>query len=285
MIDRDILARDVQLACLWEACAEKAGNVNRRHDFRDTTLPDFLASAAVVAPVLARADEQGVGATVLESVRRTRQVSAGNTNLGIVLLLAPLCAARARGDLRQHLPAVLSGLGVPDSQAVYTAIRAARPGGLGTVSEGDLTEEPTRPLTELMQLAADRDRIARQYATAFAEVLGEVADDLSEAIDRAGLEGGIRLAQLRQLARHGDSLIARKRGEAESREAATRAATVLSGGDWQEFDHWLRAAGNARNPGTTADLLAAGLFVLLSQGRIPSRPPHWGLPASPVSDD
>lgn len=260
-----MIALDVQLACIWEACAEKAGNVTRRHDFADTTLIDFLKSAAAASIPLSRAGEIGVGPAVLEAVRATRGVCRANTNLGIALLLAPLCAARSRGSVRE-VASVLEGLTVDDSRAVYQAIRLASPGGLGTASEGDVAEEPTLPLTRLMALAAERDRVARQYATGFAEVLGEVADDLEAS---SGLDAAIRRAHVLQLGKHGDALIARKRGQAESDEAARLARESP-----HLLDDWLRAEGNARNPGTTADLIAAGLFVLLSEGRL-ARDARW----------
>ena len=64
--------------------------------------------------------------------------------------------------------------------------------------------------------------------------------------------------------------VARKRGPAEAEEAARRARTVIDTG-WAElksFDAWLRAEGHARNPGATADLLTACLFVLLRENTI-----------------
>src|SRR5262245_49313500 len=81
-----------QLACLWEATARKAGNVHRFADFKDVSYLEFLASAAAIAPVLGNASQLGVGRTILECVRTTRRVTATNTNLGIILLLAPLAA-------------------------------------------------------------------------------------------------------------------------------------------------------------------------------------------------
>src|SRR5438105_108593 len=105
----------VQLACIWEATARKAGNVHRYRDFSDTSYLDFLVSAAAVAPVLGQAvvgrignpasgaPGRRVGETVLEAVQATRQVVAVNTNLGIVLLLAPLAAVPAGEELRPGL--------------------------------------------------------------------------------------------------------------------------------------------------------------------------------------
>src|SRR5271163_4343442 len=82
----------VQAACLWEVTARKAGNVHRYRDFSDLTYLDFVLSAAAIAPVLAAAGSRRVGSTVLECIQATRRVVQTNTNLGMVLLLAPLAA-------------------------------------------------------------------------------------------------------------------------------------------------------------------------------------------------
>src|SRR5437763_9709962 len=93
----------VQLACVWEATARKPGNVHRYRDFDDSTYLDFLLSAAASAPVLEGAAGRPVGETVLAAVRATRQVVRTNTNLGILLLLAPLAAVGPEGPLREGL--------------------------------------------------------------------------------------------------------------------------------------------------------------------------------------
>src|SRR5438128_9084707 len=86
------IALNIQLACIWEATARKPGNVHRFRDFADTTYLDFVHSAIAIAPVLGSATERCLGATVLEAIRATRSLTRTNTNLGIVLLLAPLAA-------------------------------------------------------------------------------------------------------------------------------------------------------------------------------------------------
>src|SRR6188472_1353805 len=85
------VAGAAQLACVLEVSAEKPGNVTPRHDFHDTSYEDMLRSAIAVGPELARAGDRGVGETVLAAVKASR--GASNTNLGIVLLLAPLAKA------------------------------------------------------------------------------------------------------------------------------------------------------------------------------------------------
>jgi triphosphoribosyl-dephospho-CoA synthase len=275
---RDAIALHVQLACIWEATARKPGNVHRYCDFADTTYVDFLQSAAAVAPVLAADPERPVGATVFEAVRASCHVAGNNTNLGIVLLLAPLAKAAGHGSIRSALPEALDGLDVADAERVYAAIRLAKPGGLGRVAEQDVAAPPTWTLQEVMALAADRDLIARQYANGFREVFDDGMPAIRTGLAQTGsLEGAIVFGQLHVLAKHGDTLIRRKRGEAEAAESGARARQILaanwpnSAESWvliRDFDAWLRAVGHERNPGTTADLLAACLFVLLHEGDI-----------------
>src|SRR5438067_1134724 len=140
------LGLGTQIACIWEATARKPGNVHRYRDFEDATYADFLLSAAAIAPVLAGAPRRGIGASILEAVRATRRVIGSNTNLGIVLLLAPLAAVHEGDDLRAGLTRLLAELDVEDARLVYEAIRLARPGGLGRVAEQDVAEEPTQTL-------------------------------------------------------------------------------------------------------------------------------------------
>jgi triphosphoribosyl-dephospho-CoA synthase len=266
------------VACVWEATARKPGNVHRFADFEDATYLDFVLSAAAVAPVLDGARERRVGETVLAGVRARRHVVATNTNLGILLLLAPLAAVAPEEDMQAGVVRVLDALDVADSRAVFEAIRLAGPGGLGRARRQDVGEEPTLRLRPIMALAADRDLIARQYANGFREVFDDGVPALEHGLAEAGsLEGAIIGCHLALLARHPDSLIERKRGRAEAEEASRRAGVVLEAG-WphepagraalDELDAWLRAEGHARNPGTTADLVTACLFVALRRGII-----------------
>jgi triphosphoribosyl-dephospho-CoA synthase len=266
-----------QIACIWEATARKPGNVHRFCDFDDCGYVDFLLSAAAVAPVLEKARERGIGATVLEAVQATRQVVKTNTNLGILLLLAPLAAVPREQELRAGLESVLAALMLEDSRQVYEAIRLASAGGLGQVEEQDLGQMPTLPLREIMALAAERDLIARQYANGFQEVFDGLHFLSCTLTDIPDLETAIILCHLHLMARYPDTLIARKRGGDEAMEASLRAAEVFSRG-WPRraearesltaLDAWLRAEGHARNPGTTADLVTASLFAALRDGLI-----------------
>jgi triphosphoribosyl-dephospho-CoA synthase len=274
-----------QLACIWEATARKPGNVHRYRDFEDVTYLDFIASAAAMAPVLEGARDRPVGETVLEAIRVTRCVTGTNTNLGIVLLLVPLAKALASRRLDQGLLDVIAGLDVADAVAVYQAIRLAVPGGMGKVSDQDVLQVPTLSLRAVMALAADRDLIARQYSNHFEDIFLMGLPALEEGLKVAGdLERAIIYCHLFLMAEYPDSLIQRKRGRAEAEEASQRARQVLEAG-WpagghdalRELDAWLREDGHQRNPGTTADLVTACLFVALRQ-RIITLPVAFAAP-------
>jgi triphosphoribosyl-dephospho-CoA synthase len=273
-----------QVACVWEATARKPGNVHRFADFDDATYVDFLMSAAALQEAMTCAPLLGVGRTVRDAVRDTRRVVRSNTNLGMILLLAPLAAAEGHPTLRADVEGLLSRLDVADTRLVYEAIRLANPSGLGQVAQQDVAAEPTLPPREVMALAADRDLVARQYANGFREVFDTGVAALVRGLETTGcLEGAIIVCHLSLMAAHPDSLIARKRGAAEAEEAARRARAVLDAG-WPHdpgsgevlarLDDWLRGAGRGRNPGTTADLVTASLFVALREGILALPSPH-----------
>jgi triphosphoribosyl-dephospho-CoA synthase len=274
MLDAGLCA---QIACIWEATARKPGNVHRYYDFADCTYTDFLLSAAAIAPAMTTACQRRIGATILDAVRATRGVTGTNTNLGIVLLLAPLAAVPPGQELRCGVESILDRLDVEDARLTYEAIRLASPGGLGSAPEQDVRNEPTQTLRQVMALAAQRDLIAGQYANGFREVFDDGVPSVLAGLERTGsIEGAIIFAHLHLMTHHPDTLIARKRGWAEAEEAGRRARAVLDG-DWMElsrFDAWLRAEGHARNPGATADLLTACLFVLLRENTI-TLPPRF----------
>ena len=266
------------LACLLEATAPKPGNVHRSADFDDTSFTDFVTSAVVIAPAMDAAIHSGVGQTVLNATRATRRLVQVNTNLGMVLLLAPLAAIPRQQDLQDSIGQVLDGLTADDAACVYRAIRMVQPGGLGQSEEMDVADRAPEDLLLAMRAAADHDMVARQYAEGFEQVLSLVAPWICEGCTRGWtLTDAIIHTQLRLLGQFPDSLIARKCGSEIATQVSARSRSVLAAGtpgdaDYhrglEDFDFWLRCDGNRRNPGTTADLIAAGLFVALRDEKI-----------------
>jgi triphosphoribosyl-dephospho-CoA synthase len=265
----EAVAGAAQLACVLEASAEKPGNITPGHDFADTSYEDMLRSAVALGPELGRAAERGVGDTIVAAVQATQRVAGANTNLGIALLLAPLArAALLGGTLRERTEEVLGALTLDDARAAYAAIRTAGAGGLDEPVEHDVRAEPTIALREAMAAAADRDSVAAEYATGYALTFDLGLPALAVALD-AGLAPRAATVQLSLtlLAAVPDTLIARKRGRQAAEEVSAGAARVLARQlTLEAFDASLREDGNALNPGTTADLVTAVLFVALLEG-------------------
>jgi triphosphoribosyl-dephospho-CoA synthase len=267
------------LACLWEVSAPKPGNVYRGADFEDVTYVDFIASAVAVGSAVNDAYAGApLGQCVRMAVELTQVLVGKNTNLGISLLLVPLAKVPRDVPLRDGVADVLRSLTPKDAADVYRAIRVAQPGGLGSVESYDVAGPAPDDLLAAMRLAADRDSIARQFSNGFADVLDRVAPWLRE-----GLAAGWSLCDtivhthVRLMSELPDTLIARKCGAEIARRAADQAAAVLAAGQPGEeryrqaladLDFWLRSDGHRRNPGTTADLVVAGLFAALREGII-----------------
>jgi triphosphoribosyl-dephospho-CoA synthase len=277
----DEVAWAAQLACILEVNAWKPGNVSRMHDFADCRFEDFLVSAVAIGPAFREAARSPVGKTILEAVRATSRLVGTNTNLGMAIALAPLAKAAGTGHpdgLRAAVVEVLEGLTVEDARMAYEAIRVASPAGLGNVQRCDVYDgDADVTLRAAMELARDRDALASEYVTGF-----ELTFDVGYATLLIHWEAGRRLSDsilqtfLAILARRPDSLITRKNGPAASERVSGLAQGVLKDGgvfseegleELKNLDLELRDERHRLNPGTTADLVAAAIFVFLVEGR------------------
>lgn len=263
-------------ACRLELDAPKPGNVHRFAAGHGMTVADFERSAEAAAPAICD-PRPGCGRRVLAAVRATRSAVGQNTNLGILLLCAPLAEAvlvhGARPDLETATRRVLASLGVDDARAVFEAIRLANPGGLGRAERHDVAEEPVVGLGEAMRAAAGRDRIAWNHANGFADIFERGLRWWREArAHRRPAVWACAEIYLRLLATLPDTHIARKSGpdvaEAVRRRASPLCATLRAAHDpatvldrLLAFDAALKAEG--LNPGTTADLTVATVFAAL----------------------
>ncbi|HJV25857.1 MAG TPA: triphosphoribosyl-dephospho-CoA synthase [Aromatoleum sp.] len=277
-------------ACGLDVAVRKPGNVSRHSAGHGMQAQAFLASAEVSAgPLFARGVP--VGERIEAAVAATRAAVGCNTNLGILLLCAPLASALerlkdgaqdgivafdSRGDppsaapLAGALQAVLADLDIDDARAAYRAIALANPGGLGRSREQDVAAAPTIDLRSAMALAADRDSIARQYADDYAGVFDCGLAALRVArLTSAGLAAAVQTVFLAYLAAWPDTHIVRKLGFAAAQTVTTEAAAWLARFDrdpaagespaFAEWDEGLKTTGI--NPGTTADLTVCTLFA------------------------
>ena len=162
---------------------------------------------------------------------------------------------------------MLSEFDGSDGHNIYKAINQAAPGGLGEVDSLDVREDHDDvDIVQAMTLAAGRDSIARQYATGFSDLLDRVTPLVGHSIlQRGDVLGGIVDAHVRLLAQEPDSLIRRKNGleVAVGVQEGAGKVDLEDPKSLSAFDAFLRNRTHKLNPGTTADLIAAALYLLL----------------------
>lgn len=262
-------------ACYQELLALKPGNVGVHAAGHDMTLDQFQTSARVSAGPLG---EPGItlGHRIYSAVKATHDAVDCNTNLGIILLCAPLIQAfleiQAGSDLRSTVTQVLDDCTVEDAQLCYQAIRLANPGGLGNSDVQDVHDVPDETLSQVMRIAAERDRIAFQYASGFADIFDFSIHHLAEFRRHFTSQDNwvITALYLELLAHYPDSHILRKHGSEQADEISEKAQQLkrdlLTQGPTDtvqtkllQADMDFKQAGI--NPGTTADLVVATLFA------------------------
>ena len=273
------------LACVLEVTAPKPGNVHRSADFEDVSMIDFLASAVAIGESFANVGCLSIGEVVLQSIQATKQVADSNTNLGLVLLMGPIAKAassKSMGVERSDVQTVLAEMEFRESDLIFEAIRLAGAGGMGQVEEMDVhasTNPIQRSMVDVMREAAERDTIAREYSTGYT-LLFDVALPYFENLINSPTSTLDAIVQLHVhlMAEIPDTLIARKCGTEMAQQSSDRAGHAIQilqekghrafCKELENLDFWLRSDGNRRNPGTTADLVGATLFLSLLNGQL-----------------
>jgi triphosphoribosyl-dephospho-CoA synthase len=273
MADAARIARAFVEACEDELAAPKPGNVHIYAAGHGMEAQHFIDSAHAAAPHLC-AEGASVGRRIFDAIEATWARVHCNTNLGIILLCAPLAhAAQRHGPepLREKLGATLAALDRDDADLAFRAIALASPAGLGASAQHDVRAPAAIGLGEAMALAAERDRVALQYVTGFADIfeLGQETIARSRARGDDGPMTTLRLF-MAFASRFPDSHIARKFGVDAARSVMERMAETaarLEAIDAREaafalaleFDRILKKS--EYNPGTSADLTVAALFA------------------------
>ncbi|WP_276250416.1 triphosphoribosyl-dephospho-CoA synthase [Haloarcula rara] len=271
--------QNAELALLLEVTGTpKPGNVDRERDFDDLRFEHFMAGAVGARPGLAlAADGEPVGQAFEAAVVGMADQSAGNTQFGALLLLAPLVAAASEGDLTPAgADRVARGTTVADAADFYRAFEHVDvavddpPDGMEPldVRRGSeaIPELEAQGLTlfDVMAESADVDGIAAEWVGEFARVF-----EAAEAILADDGPVPDRAARLfvELLAEDADTFVVTRNGPDAAAEVQRRAEAVLDG---EEDATALAEELVARdiNPGTTADLVAGALFVALERGLV-----------------
>ncbi|GAW86497.1 triphosphoribosyl-dephospho-CoA synthase [Bathymodiolus platifrons methanotrophic gill symbiont] len=282
MLNQQQLIQAYEYACEIELRAFKPGNVSVYADGHDMTVEDFRTSARKSSEPITSVDFC-LGERIYYAVKATREAVGCNTNLGIILLCAPLLLAAEKAksttQLRELLAEVLATTSVEDAEWVFRAIALAAPGGLGKSDAQDVSEKPDVTLTQAMEIASKKDRIALQFITNYKDVFDFLVLRYNASFNRWGdAEWSAVAVYAAMLAKCPDSHIERKYGVLHTKMVMDKMSLVddkLSESDRPEqlmgylhkIDNEFKSAGI--NPGTTADftvvtILAVQLEQLLS---------------------
>ena len=267
------LADAFKAACMAELEALKPGNVHIFADGHGMTVQDFMASAEAASVVIAQPN-LSLGERILQSVQATQNAVKINTNLGIILLCAPLVQAALQPTtltFMQSLKSVLANTTIEDAENTFAAIRLANPAGLGESAQDDVKQVAVNTLLAVMQQGAARDLIAQQYANNFADVLASVEHYQQLLLKWQRPAWAATAVHLRFMTQFLDSHIVRKQGEAIAKmvqaEAAEHEADFLKAYNPKNyqmpllrFDADLKKRG--LNPGTSADMTVATVLLV-----------------------
>ena len=261
---------------ITEVNALKPGNVSRYAGGHGMTSEDFIRSAQLVTPVLCNYGLT-LGERIQQSVRITKTEVGCNTNLGMLLLFVPIIISAQAiqpfnfAALQNTVSDVVDSIKANESALVFQAIVEADPGGLGQSDKYDVNLKPGCTLSAAMAVAQNRDIIAKQYVTGFADVFLTGYPCIKEFTRRwNSVEWATVGCYLTFLGTFIDTHIARKYGLEVAAQIKTRAAKIAeqfnnneNPGNTKhvllEFDKELKDSNI--NPGTTADLTAASLLV------------------------
>jgi len=278
MLSEQQLNTAYQYACEVELQAFKPGNVSVYADGHDMTVEDFRVSAEQSATPISNIN-YSLGERIYYAVKATRDAVGCNTNLGIILLSAPLLMAAQKAqtadELREQLAGILANTTVTDAEWVFRAIALAAPGGLGESKQQDIAQKPEVTLTQAMKIASEKDRIALQFTTNYKDVFDFLVLRYNLALNRWGDAGWSAVAVFSaMLAKYPDSHIERKYGNIYTRMVMDTMALVddklSEAGKPEQLVDYLKIIDTkfklaGINPGTTADLTVVTVLTVQLQ--------------------
>ena len=298
------IARCAQLAmCLEVSASPKPGNIDRHNDYEDTRYEHFLASATGIYPVIEEASSEtdGVGKfirnAVTESVMWQR---GGNTHFGAFLLLVPL--SMAAGEILQEdepftiqqlvesAYRIVKNTGTTDSVDFYSCFETAGV-KVNPADEFDLQNkaaidelnERDMSLYKLMDIARGYDLIANEWVTGFkrcaacAEIIIDgMNNDLYPSKVKTDINDITVYAFMKTLAENEDTFISTKYDDITAACVSGQAKAIIEEmyKSHQDFETILpliekldkELLEKKINPGSTADIIIAGLFIALLSG-------------------
>lgn len=294
-MDPVFVGKCTQIASVLEVSGHpKPGNVHRTQNFSDMVFEDFLLSGIAIGKTMEKTAKKGydlrknpekwenigLGNLILEAVTETDRWVANNTNLGIVMLLTPICAAAGAienfNDFKDIIHKMMMSTTPQDAVHLYQAINIADAGGMGEQEELDVSSNSSMQklldndinMFSVLEMSSKRDRLSYELTNQM-PVTFEIGFPL---FDKIKSEYGINQATVQTfltiLSKVPDTLISRKYGEKKAKKVSRDAESILKKGGvltdkgqelLEKFDQHLIK--NGLNPGTTADFTASSIMV------------------------
>ena len=284
-MNADEIAKMAQIASALEVSGyPKPGNVHRTRDFPDMEFEDFVISGIVIGDTIREAcsdvdiDNPRLGRYILQAVSETDRWIKNNTNLGIVMMTTPIAVAAVISDsfddIRQNVKLLMCNTSVDDACDLYDAINIADAGGMGDQDEYDVASESAKEelrennqtMYDVLKISAPWDVLAREMTSDMPAVFEIGYPTYHELKESKSKNDACVLTFLTILSQVPDTLISRKYGSDEALKISMMTRDLLNlkndSDFWdkvKDFDEFLYK--NKYNPGTTADLTAASIFV------------------------
>ena len=279
------IAKIAQIASALEVSGyPKPGNVHRTRDYDDMVFEDFIISGIVIGDTIREAttdvdiENPQLGKYILNAVAQTDKWIKNNTNLGIVMMTTPIAVAAAISDtfdeIRPNIVKLMKNTSVDDACDLYDAINIADAGGMGDQEEYDVASDNAKQelrqnnqtMWDVLKISAPWDMLAREMTSDMPAVFAIGYPTYHKLKKEKSLNDACVLTFLTILSEVPDTLISRKYGSEEALKVSmmVRDLLKLKGADdfkdkLKEFDEYLFK--NKFNPGTTADLTAASIFL------------------------
>lgn len=284
-MNSDEIAKIAQIASALEVSGyPKPGNVHRTRNYDDMVFEEFIISGIVIGDTIRKATKNvniknpSLGKYILDAVKETDKWIKNNTNLGIVMMTIPIACATAISnnfdEIRFNVVKLMKSTSVEDACDLYDAINIANAGGMGNQDEYDVANESAKEelrankqtMWDVLKISTPWDRLASEL-TSDMPVVFEIGFPTYHNLKKeVSLNDACVLTFLKILSEVPDTLISRKYGDRKANEISNKAKDLLKFKNNNEFKNKLKEFDdylykNKFNPGTTADLTAASIFV------------------------
>jgi triphosphoribosyl-dephospho-CoA synthase len=295
VLDPIFVSKCAQIASVLEVSGHpKPGNVHRTQNFHDMVFEDFLLSGIAIGETMQKAaengfkhkdhpeiwDKIGLGQLILDAVIETDHWVANNTNLGIIMLLTPICAAAGMteniNDLRSKIHQIMISTTPHDAVNLYHAINIADAGGMGEQEELDVSSDSSTQkllddninMFDVLGMSSEWDKLSFELTNQMPVTFDVGFPEFKKIKSEYGTNQATVHTFLTILSQVPDTLISRKYGDEKAREVSNDAKAILEEGGiltkkgqglLKKFDQELIE--NSLNPGTTADFTASSIMI------------------------